>query len=72
MNTVLYIAGMIILIILVLAGSFWMSKNNVGAWTAVNPSQLIYSKDIRTDICYAQGSKLLATVPCEKVEKYLE
>jgi len=72
MNGFLYIAGATVLIILLVIGSLAMKKYNVGAGLAVKPTELIYSKDYRTGICYAQGSNLLATVPCDKVEKFLQ
>jgi hypothetical protein len=61
----------IVVFILVVALAAFFKKNNVASWSAVNVNSLIYSKDSRTGICYAQGSSLLATVPCEKVKNYL-
>tara|TARA_R110000851_G_scaffold7493_2_gene29100 strand:+ start:1051 stop:1221 length:171 start_codon:yes stop_codon:yes gene_type:complete len=53
-------------------GGIAVKKFNLGAWTAVGPEAIVYIKDSRTGICFAQGSNLLATVPCDKVDHLLE
>jgi len=62
--------GFIFVVLLSLA--YLSTKNNWGSSWAPDPSTLVYSKDPRTGICYAQGSKILATVPCDKVQPYIK
>jgi hypothetical protein len=73
LEQILCITGIFIFITAVVALGIWISRENVGAdLFRTNASELIYQKDLRTGICFAQGSKLLATVPCnEAVERLI-
>lgn len=71
-ENVLKVLALSIFILLVLTAAYFLKVNNVGVWSAVNVESLVYSKDTRTNVCYAQTSEGITYVPCENVEHLID
>jgi|APSaa5957512576_1039674.scaffolds.fasta_scaffold468503_1 hypothetical protein len=74
MKALVSIGFVAVLMIVGVSITIYANRNNVGASLfRVTADQLIYQQDPRTGLCFAQGPKLLASVPCsEEVKRLLE
>ena len=64
-----YISIMLIAVIICLGMAFGCSQEQKAGNFR---EELFYFKDHRTGLCFAAAFNGMATVPCEKVEKYLK